>query len=71
MPITLLKKGEKGRVSAIHGNDDVRHRLQELGLVEGVEVEVILSQAGKIILGFYGTRLAIDDKVASRIIVHK
>ena len=45
MPITLLKKGEKGRVSAIHGNDDVRHRLQELGLVEGVEVEVILSLA--------------------------
>lgn len=71
MPITLLKKGEKGRVSAIHGNDDVRHRLQELGLVEGVEVEVILSQGGKMILGFYGTRLAIDDKVASRIIVHK
>ena len=71
MPITLLKKGEKGRVSAIHGNDDVRHRLQELGLVEGVEVEVILSQSGKMILGFYGTRLAIDDKVASRIIVHK
>lgn len=71
MPITLLKKGEKGRISAIHGNDDVRHRLQELGLVEGVEVEVILSQAGKMILGFYGTRLAIDDKVASRIIVHK
>ena len=71
MPITLLKKGEKGRVSAIHRNDDVRHRLQELGLVEGVEVEVILSQAGKIILGFYGTRLAIDDKFASRIIVHK
>lgn len=71
MPITLLKKGEKGRVSEIHGNDDVRHRLQELGLVEGVEVEVIFSQGGKMILGFYGTRLAIDDKVASRIIVHK
>ena len=71
MPITLLKKGEKGRVSDIQGNDDVRHRLQELGLVEGVEVEVILSQSGKMILGFYGTRLAIDDKVASRIIVHK
>ena len=71
MPITLLKKGEKGRVSEIHGNDDVRHRLQELGLVEGVEVEVIVSQGGKMILGFYGTRLAIDDKVASRIIVHK
>ena len=29
MPITLLKKGEKGRVSAIHGNDDVRHRLRQ------------------------------------------
>lgn len=69
MPITLLKKGEKGRVSAIHGNDDVRHRLQELGLVEGVEVEVILSQAGKIILGFYGTRLALDAALASRILV--
>ncbi|MBR5623587.1 ferrous iron transport protein A [bacterium] len=71
MPITLLKKGEKGRVREIQGNDDVRHRLQELGLVEGVEVEVIFSQGGKMILGFYGTRLAIDDKVASRIIVHK
>ena len=71
MPITLLKKGEKGRVREIQGNDDVRHRLQELGLVEGVEVEVILSQGGKMILGFYGTRLAIADKVASRIIVHK
>ena len=71
MPITLLKKGEKGRVREIQGNDDVRHRLQELGLVEGVEVEVILSQEGKMILGFYGTRLAVDADVASRIIVHK
>ncbi|MBO4552981.1 ferrous iron transport protein A [bacterium] len=71
MPITLLKKGEKGRVREIQGNDDVRHRLQELGLVEGVEVEVILSQGGKMILGFYGTRLAVDADVASRIIVHK
>ena len=71
MPITLLKKGEKGRVREIKGNDDVRHRLQELGLVEGVEVEVILSQGGKMILGFYGTRLAVDADVASRIIVHK
>ena len=71
MPITLLKKGEKGRVREIQGNDDVRHRLQELGLVEGGEVEVILSQGGKMILGFYGTRLAVDADVASRIIVHK
>lgn len=71
MPITLLKKGGKGRVREIQGNDDVRHRLQELGLVEGVEVEVILSQGGKMILGFYGTRLAVDADVASRIIVHK
>jgi ferrous iron transport protein A len=69
MPITLLKKGEKGRVSEIHGNDDVRHRLQELGLVEGVEVEVILSQAGKMILGYYGTRLAIGFEIAERIMV--
>lgn len=69
MPITLLKKGEKGLVSSINGNDDVRHRLQELGLVEGVEVEVILSQSGKMIIGFYGTRLAVDTKLASRIMV--
>ena len=69
MPITLLKKGEKGRITAINGNDDIRHRMQELGLVEGVEVEVILNHGGKMILGFYGTRLAVDADLASRIMV--
>ena len=39
--IATLNSGEKARVRRIHGEGAVRRRLMEMGLVRGVEVEML------------------------------
>ena len=36
-----LKPGEGGIVSALHGSGTIHQRLQEMGVIEGSEVEVV------------------------------
>jgi ferrous iron transport protein A len=39
--VDQMRKGQRGRVAAIQGNDAIVQRLLEMGLVEGVEIEVV------------------------------
>lgn len=69
MPIYMLGVGNRRRITAVHGDDSVKKHLNELGLVEGAEVEVVAENGGNLILGLYGSRLAINRDLAKRIIV--
>jgi Fe2+ transport system protein FeoA len=40
-PLSDLKMGQKGRVTAVQGPDSLVQRLLEMGLFEGEEIEVI------------------------------
>ena len=47
----------------------MRKRLGTLGFVEGVEVEVINELNGNLVIGVMDSRVAIDRKLADRILV--
>lgn len=69
MPLYMLGVGSRRKISAVHGDDSVKKHLNELGFVEGAEVEVIADNGGNLIVGLYGSRLAINRDLAKRILV--
>ena len=69
MPLSLLGTGVRRRIKSVHGDDNVRKHLTELGFVEGAEIEVIADNAGSLIVGLYGSRLALNADLAKRIFV--
>ena len=52
----------------ISGKDEVRRHLNELGLVDGEYVTVIQNNKGNIIMQVRDGRIALDEKMAMRIL---
>lgn len=69
MPISLYKKGEPGRITEIVGKDDVGRYLKTLGFMEGEPIRVVSRLFGSVIVDVRGSRIALDESMASRIIV--
>ena len=69
MPLSLIGVGKRCRIKDITGDDAVRHRLGALGFVAGMEVEVIAEMGGNFVLGVLGSRVAVDQELAMRILV--
>lgn len=69
MPLSMLGTGCRRRITAVRGDDSVRKHLIELGFIEGAEIEVIAENGGNLIVGLYGSRLALNADLARRIIV--
>ena len=69
MPLSSIGVGARRRIKGVTGNDAVRKRLGTLGFVEGVEVEVINELNGNLVIGVMDSRVAIDRKLADRILV--
>ena len=67
IPLTMAKPGETVTVRRITGKDDVRQHLAELGFVENTEVTVVSGLAGGLIVQVKGSRVALDQSMASRI----
>ena len=69
MPLSSMGVGARRRIKAVTGNDAVRKRLGTLGFVEGVEVEIVNELNGNLVIGVMDSRVAIDRKLAGRILV--
>ena len=69
MPLSLVDVGARRRITGVTGDDAARKRLEALGFVEGMEVEVVNKVAGNLILGVLGSRVAVCAALASRIMV--
>ena len=69
MPLSLMDVGARRRIKGVTGDDAARKRLEALGFVEGMEVEVVNKVAGNLILGVLGSRVAVCGKLAARIMV--
>lgn len=44
--LNRLSEGQRGRVVTLHSEGSMRRRLQDIGLVEGTEVECVLKSPG-------------------------
>ncbi|HIY39335.1 MAG TPA: ferrous iron transport protein A [Candidatus Agathobaculum intestinigallinarum] len=69
MPLTMMDTGMEATVKTIRGKDQTRQFLRNLGFVEGAKVSVVSSLAGNVIVSVKDTRVAISEKMASRIMV--
>lgn len=69
MPLTMAKPGETNDILRITGRDAVRQHLAELGFVVGAQVTVISAFSGNMILQIKDSRVALDDSMASRIMI--
>lgn len=69
--ITSLGKGDKARVVTVEaGSGTHMRKLAALGVLPGVEVEVLQTSPAYVIQVYY-TQLALDYDIASHIIVKK
>ena len=71
MPLSFLKVGETGRIVRISGREDIRKHLEGLGFVNGTEVGIVSSNGTGYILDIKGSRIAVDTKMASKIVCTK
>ena len=69
MPLTMMDTGMEATVKTIRGKDQTRQFSRNLGFVEGAKVSVVSSLAGNVIVSVKDTRVAISEKMASRIMV--
>ncbi|MGX8704838.1 MAG: FeoA family protein [bacterium] len=69
MPVTMCDVGQSVTVERITGTDAVRQHLSEMGFHAGSEVLVVSNNGGNLILSVKGVRVALDSKMANRLIV--
>ena len=69
MPLTMAKTGEPVMIRQITGKDEVRLHLAELGFVVDSEVTVVTEIAGNLIVQVRGSRVALNEAMANRIMI--
>ncbi len=69
VPISFLKSGESGKVVKISGKKEVKNFLEGLGFIPGTPVKIVNRDNSGRILEIRGSRIAIDDGMAMKIMV--
>ena len=69
MPLSMVKIGEKARISNVGGSDAVKKHLGSLGVIPGAIVSVCQVSNGNMIIGIHDSRLAINEDLSRRIMV--
>ena len=70
MPLAMVENGRRVRLLAVKAGCELKGRLSALGLVPGVEVEMIQNLInGPVIIGLKGGRLMLGRGMAQKIVV--
>jgi len=69
IPVSFLKKGESGKVVRISGKKEVKNFLEGLGFIPGTPVRIVNHDNSGHILEVRGSRIAIDNGMAMKIMV--
>lgn len=69
MPLLMARKGENHKISAVHGKDETRRFLANLGFVEGAAVTVISEIDGNLIVNVKDARIALSKQMAAKIFI--
>ena len=69
MPLSLADIGEENTVKKIGGSPEVKKHLENLGFVVGGNVTVVTSLGGNVIVNVKGSRVAISEEMARKIMV--
>ena len=69
MPLSLADIGEENTVKKIGGSPEVKKHLENLGFVVGGNVTVVTSLGGNVIGNVKGSRVAISEEMARKIMI--
>ena len=69
VPLSFLRNGDVGTVQKISGKTEVRKFLEGLGFVPGTPVRIVSYDRTGHILEIKGSRIAIDNGMATKILV--
>ena len=69
MPLLLSNDGEINTIRRIGGSQEVKRHLENLGFVVGGSVQIVSRMGGNVIVNVKETRVAIDEKLAGKIMV--
>ena len=70
MPLVMAERGRKVRIKALRGGHGFRRKLVDMGLVPGMEIEVISNtKGGPMVVGIFDTRIILGRGMAQRIMV--
>ena len=69
MPLLFADDGAVNVIRSVKGTDEVRHHLSNLGFVVGGTVQIISRMGGNVIVNVKESRIAIDEKMASKIMI--
>lgn len=69
MPLLMARRGETNQISAVHGKDETRRFLANLGFVEGSDVTVISEIDGNLIVNVKDARIALSKQMAAKIFI--
>ena len=69
MPLMLAGIGEENTIKKIGGSPEIKKHLEDLGFVVGGSVTVVNALGGNVIVNVKGSRVAISEEMARRIMV--
>jgi ferrous iron transport protein A len=69
MPLAFAPEGEENIIQRIGGTQEVKRHLENLGFVVGGSVRIVARLQGNVIVNVKETRVAIDEKMAQKIMV--
>jgi Fe2+ transport system protein FeoA len=69
MPLSMARPGERVRIREVKGGRGIAGKLADMGLYPGVEIVVVSSSPGPLILNRGGARVGLGYGMAQRIIV--
>jgi len=69
MPLIFANDGEINVIRKIGGSDEIRRHLNNLGFVVGGTVQIVSRMGGNVIVNVKEARIAIDEKMARKILI--
>jgi len=69
MPVSLTKIGDGGTIVRISGDQGTKKFLSDLGFNIGVRIQTVSDVKGNKILSVRGSRIAVDSRLASKIMI--
>lgn len=72
IPLAMVAPGELVTVTEVRGGWGLQRRLADMGLIPGVQIRVMNSQApGPVLINLRGSRVALGRGIAQKIAVKK
>ena len=69
MPLLMARRGETNKISAVHGKDEIKRFLANLGFVEGSAVTVISEIDGNLNVNVNSPRIAQTTQKTAKLFI--